>query len=818
MRPLWAGLAALLLALTLGGAVAWAQSAGDAPGRDVCQRTTAVRDALQLAVGKPCADIADADLAQVRNLSLGKRQLTALQSGDFAGLTGLETLNLSNNELTALPGGIFDGLTNLRRLWLHRNQIESLPEGVFNGLSALERLNLFRNRLENLPAGVFDDLSALERLYLSGNRLEILPDGLFRNLSRLELLRLHNNPGAPFVVALSRQIAEAIDIRGGLVVVIETVTPEPPATPEKPPTARRNHEEDRDALMALYNATDGPNWTDNTNWGTDAPIKEWYGVYTEPSLNDEKVRALILVNNNLTGQLPAALGSLDELEILKLSINRLHGPIPDWSGMADLEALHLGSNRNMEWDPDSDGSPGWARGVTNPTPIPDDEKGLRGPIPSWLVDMPDLEEVDFGWNSLTGQLPSSWNSGRLKLLRLRDNDLSGEIGDALDGLTGLERLSLVESGLTGELPEILQDRLAVVQMDNEGDPNSGVCARQAVYAALVANAATVYGAACNVAAEIEQEREILAALYRATNGDSWASSANWLSDEPLGTWHGVTTGDDGRVTMLRLAANSLSGSLPPELGGLAKLEFLELATNLRLSGSIPRELGSLANLEFLRLSDNAFSGSIPPELGNLGNLRELSLSFNNLSGSIPPELGGLTKLKSLQVNDNGSLSGPLPQSLTRIPPGQAGLGAMRIRNTGLCLPLNDTFQNWFEQVSIKERIDCAPVAVAVDDAEADEGERLTFMLTLDRAAELDTQLAWTLAHGETTGADFPPTQPQSGTLDIAAGAMEAAIEVLTSSDAVADPAETFTLTIAAAGDSLPNWMTLSRPTATGTIN
>ena len=38
---------------------------------------------------------------------------------------------------------------------------------------------------------------------------------------------------------------------------------------------------DRDALEALYRATDGPNWTDNTNWLTDAPLGQWYGVTTD---------------------------------------------------------------------------------------------------------------------------------------------------------------------------------------------------------------------------------------------------------------------------------------------------------------------------------------------------------------------------------------------------------------------------------------------------------------------------------------------------------------------------------------------------------
>jgi len=38
---------------------------------------------------------------------------------------------------------------------------------------------------------------------------------------------------------------------------------------------------DRAALEALYDATDGPNWTDSTNWRTDAPLGDWFGVTTD---------------------------------------------------------------------------------------------------------------------------------------------------------------------------------------------------------------------------------------------------------------------------------------------------------------------------------------------------------------------------------------------------------------------------------------------------------------------------------------------------------------------------------------------------------
>ena len=40
---------------------------------------------------------------------------------------------------------------------------------------------------------------------------------------------------------------------------------------------------DRAALVALYNATGGPNWSRNDNWLSDAPIDEWFGVDTGSS-------------------------------------------------------------------------------------------------------------------------------------------------------------------------------------------------------------------------------------------------------------------------------------------------------------------------------------------------------------------------------------------------------------------------------------------------------------------------------------------------------------------------------------------------------
>ena len=156
-------------------------------------------------------------------------------------------------------------------------------------------------------------------------------------------------------------------------------------------------------------------------------------------------------------------------------------------------------------------------------------------------------------------------------------------------------------------------------------------------------------------------RHVLMRLYEATGGRNWRNNANWLTAEPLGSWHGVSVDSEGRVIRLELPNNGLTGTIPPELGKLEHLSSLGLGTN-RLTGQIPPELGSLAKLQRLHLDRNALTGRIPKELGDLDSLRYLYLNHNNLTGRIPPELGSLEHLVDLFLDHNG-LTGRIPPEL-----------------------------------------------------------------------------------------------------------------------------------------------------------
>ena len=63
-------------------------------------------------------------------------------------------------------------------------------------------------------------------------------------------------------------------------------------------------EQDSLALVALYNATDGPNWVNNTNWLT-TPVSQWNGV----TVAGDRVTDLRLRRNLLTGEIPNGLGA-----------------------------------------------------------------------------------------------------------------------------------------------------------------------------------------------------------------------------------------------------------------------------------------------------------------------------------------------------------------------------------------------------------------------------------------------------------------------------------------------------------------------------
>ncbi len=463
---------------------------------------------------------------------------------------------------------------------------------------------------------------------------------------------------------------------------------------------------DRAALVSLYNATDGPNWFDNTNWLTDAALSTWHGVRTD---EHGRVSALWLPGNGLTGNFSPEVGNLENLTILVLESNQLTGPIPSELGnLVHLRELWLPSNRLSGPVPPELGN------LLNLTILSLSDNQLTGPIPSELGNLRSLKILDLSENRLTGPIPSQLGQlARLTEFWLGANRLTGPVPAEFGNLTNLTVLALGSNQLSGPVPRELLDLrpLEVLYLDR----NDGLCAPGTrSFVDWIQEVGHYLGEHCNAS-----DVTALRSLYETARGDGWSSSEAWNTSFVLTEWFGVTADSLGHVVSLNLSRNGLSGRLPATLGSLTRMTELRVNGN-ELTGNLPN---SLAKLDLRELhygqtglcypDDESFRrwlGGVeshtgtgvacPPrserdilveiydalggpewtnnhkwltdaplrdwhgvEVNNQGRVVALDLYQNQLRGAIPPVLGSLPSLVSLRLEGNGGLTGPIPPEL-----------------------------------------------------------------------------------------------------------------------------------------------------------
>ncbi len=408
--------------------------------------------------------------------------------------------------------------------------------------------------------------------------------------------------------------------------------------------AQQGVAQDRSALVALYDATGGDNWTNNTNWKSAQPLNQWYGVRTD---NSGRVKELILTRNNLQGTMPAALGNLSNLENLQLWVNSLTGSVPKQLGnLTKLKYLDLGEN------------------------------SLSGSIPPEIANARSLTFLDIWSNSLTGSIPEDLgNLSQLRTLALSDNSLSGSIPEKLGDLTSLETLSLWgNSTIEGSIPTALGSLSNLRILWLGGNSLTGSIPSEL---GNLRNLTSMHFADNALTGEVPSELGNLKKLEELdldTNAltgsipqDIFSLSNLTKLDFSDNQMTGIISWQISRLTNLEhlsLHTNEFEGDILDELGYLEKLEHVDISEN-QLTGMISRRLGELSNLEFLSLHSNSLEGAIPSQLGDLQNLHTLWLSGNSLTGDIPVKLKDLTNLgdlddgKGLSLWDNPGLCAPL---------------------------------------------------------------------------------------------------------------------------------------------------------------
>ena len=368
---------------------------------------------------------------------------------------------------------------------------------------------------------------------------------------------------------------------------------------------------DCEALLASRDALRG---SARLNWSADTPIADWDGITI--GRTPKRVTGLRLNERQLTGEIPAEFGSLDNLQLLYLFGNELGGEIPaELGGLSSLKWLHLHENQ------------------------------LSGEIPSQFGDLSSLE----------------W-------LNLSENQLSGEIPSSLGSLSNLERLYFQGNQLIGCIPGRLKD-VESNDLDQLGLPFCEVptdCSTGRAVPYPANNPGLVSDCEALLAA-----RDILV----GTATPSWSSDSSSRDlgditvrglprDERLDVETPPGLSNVANLEDPRLYDNQLSEEIPPESPPAARHSFGPVTLNWSPDrpirdwdgvtvGGTPRRVTGL------RLSYYRLSGTIPPELGSLSNLERLYLHENRLTGALPQSLTGLTALETFHFLNNAGLCAPV---------------------------------------------------------------------------------------------------------------------------------------------------------------
>jgi Leucine-rich repeat (LRR) protein len=366
-----------------------------------------------------------------------------------------------------------------------------------------------------------------------------------------------------------------------------------------------------EALVALYNTTNGPDWDESADWGVEANPCDWSGVGCSGG-DQGSVTFLGRANVGMAGPIPPALADLDALRVLSLGGNSLTGSIPAALGsLANLRSLVLSFN------------------------------DLTGSIPPELGGLASLERLFVGINDLTGPLPSELaNLSNLRVLYLASNELDGALPAWLGTLTNLDSLGLADNAFTGTIPGELGDLPNLLSLDLSGN-------------ALTGTIPTALGDLGTLEALFLQGNALVSPIPGSLAGLDRLTRL-FLFDNgftgPLPAW----LGDLDAIESLWLSDNSFSGALPPELGDLATLRLLRLERNA-LTGSVPETFTQLGALDWLSAWENQLSGQLALAVAAWGETVDFcALSFN--PGLFVPDIEAY---REVDLDGDGDICGLL---------------------------------------------------------------------------------------------------------------------------------------------------------------
>uniref|UniRef100_A0A0D9WBF0 non-specific serine/threonine protein kinase n=1 Tax=Leersia perrieri TaxID=77586 RepID=A0A0D9WBF0_9ORYZ len=315
----------------------------------------------------------------------------------------------------------------------------------------------------------------------------------------------------------------------------------------------------------------------------------------------QQLQSLSLNGCNLTGGIPDFLGSMINLQELKLAYNSLSGPIPATFNGSALQTLWLNNQQ------------GAAR--------------ISGTL-DIIATMTSLHTAWLHGNQFSGPIPDSIAECKmLSDLCLNGNQLVGLVPPSLDTMAGLKSLQLDNNNFVGPVPAVKAGNYTYSHNGFCADTPGIPCSPQVM-------------ALLQFLAEVDYPQKLL---------------GSWSGNDPCGTgWLGVSC-VAGNVTRLILPDFGLNGTISNSLGNLSTLLDINLIGN-HLTGHVPDSLTNLTLLEKLDLSMNDLTGPLPNFRPSVKVNVTGNLNFNGTPpGSTPRDSPGSPSSSAPNLPGQGTL-------------------------------------------------------------------------------------------------------------------------------------------------------------------
>ncbi|QSE95857.1 T9SS type A sorting domain-containing protein [Fulvivirga lutea] len=396
------------------------------------------------------------------------------------------------------------------------------------------------------------------------------------------------------------------------------------------------HQSDVDALVALYNATDGDNWTNS--WDINGNPYEWEGV----SWDNSRVSRLYFYGNNLNGSLPEEIGNLTALKSLNIGNNNsLSGDIPSSIGnLLSLEYIDFFQTSISSIPPD-------INKLVNLVSLESTFSNITS-LPEELFSLVNLTELNLFSNNLNGEIPTQIGElSNLIYLNLGNNDFNNAtLTSEILKLTKLERLDLRGCSITN-LPQNFSELTSLTNLNLSN--NSFESIPDVIWEL---NQLTFLDLSNNDFSPSQFPIDIV--NLTALKG-LYLSNANLTGSIP------VELSQMQTLTGIRLSDNELEGEILSTLSKIPGLYNLEISGN-NFEEVIPNELLDLVNVQAIDISDNNFTGIFPSEFGSRDNFYQLDLSGNDITSI--PDFSAAPSFYRLVIYNNRIEFGDIEKNIT----------------------------------------------------------------------------------------------------------------------------------------------------------